>query len=90
MSKDAEDIRAARALIEQGWTKGYRRKTDESGATRYCATGALDAVGASPRARNLVLMAANRGFGSLPGFNDDKHTNKDMVVGAFSSAIASA
>lgn len=90
MNKDAEDIRAARALIEQGWVKGYASTIDASGATRYCAIGALLAVGASERAKRLVLQAANRGFATLLGFNDHALTNKDMVVGAFSTALANA
>ena len=84
----------ARQLIEapQHWTQG----TYKTLGGRYCAVGALRAVGrrawdaaAQSAAHDLLLaVARQRGFPSIESMND--YSGHEQVLSAFDEAIAAA
>jgi hypothetical protein len=93
-----EDLEAARAKVAQGWCQGVHAR-DKNGikvlsvsdlATRWCAAGALLAVGATSEASELLLKTiGDPPHGSIPIWNDVPERSQADVLAAFDQAIAS-
>jgi hypothetical protein len=94
----AEVLRAARARVEQGWTRGgcaVDRNGDPVGATNdtavcWCAFGAIMATDLGVAGADAVAAFGRVISGNIVAFNDDPSTTKEDVLAAFDKAIALA
>lgn len=98
MSKTVkENLIAAKALIDtpEKWCKGRRHVfygyTTPHGAVivkKYCAEGAMDAVGGLSPERQALLNQTPRAYGNVAEFNDSPDTTHADIMALFQRAIA--
>lgn len=85
----ASILAAAIPLIQQGWTQGTAKETDNNGKTSYCAAGAIEQVSRNMNVATRAQTAVENTLGvyGLVSWNDTDGRRKRDVVNAFKRTI---
>lgn len=79
-------VRAYNILSDpKRWVRGHSRKQLANGTYAYCLSGVLNHVGADQKQVAEVLK--EKGWGSIPGFNDNKHVPHEAVLAVLGHVI---